>query len=137
MDKLQKQLNLLWASKVIAYHFDMLLNKILFILETVDNGEINMYELSINSVSLFYFINNVSDSRKNIFVPDDDDYLEFTSINILEDVKVLAESQQNSWINQYNGEVNVCIEIWNKLLVIEASSLELNNINYSLDSKNN
>lgn len=133
MDTLQKQLSLLWASKVIEYHFDMLSNKILFILETMDNGEINKYELSFNSVSLFYFINNVSDSRKNIFVPDDDYYLEFTSINILEDVKVLAESQQNSWINQYNGEVNVSIEIWNKLLVIEASSLELNNINYSLD----
>ena len=137
MDKLQKQLNLLWASKVIEYHFDMLSNKILFILETMDNGVLNKYKLSFNSVSMFYFINNVTDSRKNVFVSDDDDYLEFTSINILEDVKVLAESQQNSWINQYNGEANVSIEIWNKLLVIEASSLELNNISYSLDSKDN
>lgn len=81
---------------------------------------------------MVYFVNNVGDTRFNIFEPDEDDYLEFTSISILEDVKFDIESERDEWLKQYQGKANVCIEIWSKVLLIEADSIELNNENCSL-----
>lgn len=78
---------------------------------------------------MIYFVNNAGDTRFNIFKPDEDDYLEFTSISILEDVKFDIESERNEWIKQYQGKANVCIEIWSKILLIEADSIEFNNEN--------
>ena len=81
---------------------------------------------------MVYFVNNVGDTRFNIFEPDEDDYLEFTSISILEDVKFDIESERDEWLKQYQGKANVCIEIWSKVLLIEADSIGLNNENCSL-----
>ena len=88
--------------------------------------------MKFKKVSMVYFVNNVGDTRFNIFEPDEDDYLEFTSISILEDVKFDIESERDEWLKQYQGKANVCIEIWSKVLLIEADSIELNNENCSL-----
>ena len=85
MENLIEKLNLLWASKILNYDYDMLLNNITFLLETLDNGQIHRYELKFKKVS-----------------------------------------------KQYQGKANVCIEIWSKVLLIEADSIELNNENCSL-----
>lgn len=132
MENLKKKLNLLWASKILNYDFDMLSNNITFLLETLDDGEIHRYELEFKKVSMLYFVNNVGDTRFNISEPDKDDYLEFTSINIMEDVQFYIESERHEWIKQYKGKANVCIEIWSKVVLIEADSIKLNNGNYSL-----
>ena len=132
MENLIEKLNLLWASKILNYDYDMLLNNITFLLETLDNGQIHRNELKFKKVSMVYFVNNVGDTRFNIFEPDEDDYLEFTSISILEDVKFDIESERDEWLKQYQGKANVCIEIWSKVLLIEADSIELNNENCSL-----
>lgn len=47
MESLNKKLNLLWASKILNYDFDMLSNNITFLLETLDDGEIHRYELEL------------------------------------------------------------------------------------------
>ena len=44
MENLIEKLNLLWASKILNYDYDMLLNNITFLLETLDNGQIHRYE---------------------------------------------------------------------------------------------
>lgn len=129
MESLKKKLNLLWASKIMNYDFNMLSNNITFLLETLDDGQIHRYELKFKKVSIVYFVNNVGDTRFNIFEPDKDDYLELTSISILEDVKFDIESERHEWIKLYQGKANVCIEIWGKVLLIEADSIELNNEN--------
>ena len=50
----------------------------------------------------------------------------------MEDVKFDIESERDEWLKQYQGKANVCIEIWSKVLLIEADSIELNNENCSL-----
>ena len=133
MEELKKNLDILWASRVLEYHFDMLTNKVSFHLETIDNGNIYKYEINFNRVSLFYFINDNTESRKNMYAPDEDDYLEFTSINILQDAEVILDSCRDNWIEQYKGKANICIEIWSKLILIEADSIELNSTVYLLN----
>lgn len=132
MESLNKKLNLLWASKILNYDFDMLSNNITFLLETLDDGEIHRYELELKKVSMLYFVNNAGDTRFDIFEPDEDDYLEFTSISILENVALNIESEKHEWMKQYNGEANVCIEIWSKVVLIEVNSIVLNNESYLL-----
>lgn len=110
----------------------MLSNNITFLLETSDDGQIHRHELKFKKVSMVYFVNNVGDTRFNIFEPDEDDYLEFTSISILEDVKFNIESERDEWLKQYQGKANVCIEIWSKVYLIEVDSIEWNNENYLL-----
>jgi len=130
---LQEQLNFLWASKVLDYDFDMLSNKISFRLQTIDNKEENEYILVFNKVSIWYFINNISLSRKDIFEVEKGEYLEFTSIGFLKNAKIRLESFEKDWIKEYNGNGNICIEIWSKLLIIEASSVTLNEVEYPLE----
>lgn len=132
MESLNKKLNLLWASKILNYDFDMLSNNITFLLETLDDGEIHRYELELKKVSMLYFVNNAGDTRFDIFEPDEDDYLEFTSISILENVALNIESEKHEWMKQYNGKANVCIEIWSKVVLIEVNSIVLNNESYLL-----
>lgn len=133
MENLKEKLILLWASKILKYNFDMLSNKITFLLETLDDDEIQRYGLVLKNVSMLYFVNNAGDTRFNIFEPDKDDYLEFTSINILNDVELHIESEEDRWLKQYGGKANVCIEIWSKIILIEADSIELNYENYDLE----
>ena len=44
MENLIEKLNLLWASKILNYDYDMLLNNITFLLETLDNYLLSQYE---------------------------------------------------------------------------------------------
>lgn len=50
MENLKKKLNLLWASKILNYDFDMLSNNITFLLETLDDGQIHRYELKFKKL---------------------------------------------------------------------------------------
>ena len=67
MENLIEKLNLLWASKILNYDYDMLLNNITFLLETLDNGQIHRYELKFKKFSMVYFFNNLGDTILNIF----------------------------------------------------------------------
>jgi len=129
---LEEKLNMLWASVILDYRFDMLRNEITFELETIDGERKNRHTLEFKKVSMWYFINNFSDYRKRINPPEEGSYLEITSIEVFEDFDIIIGNSQQDWLKKYNSQVNVSIEIWNQFLFIEAAVIKLDGIEYPL-----
>ena len=130
---LKSELDLLWTSEIAEYKFDIMRNEIVFKLRTMNNGLFGTHVLVLKGVSTCFFVNNNTDYRKEMYEITEEDYLEFTSINILNNIKILPTSKEKEeWIEQFSGEANISIEIWSKLLLIEVEKVEINGKEYLL-----
>ena len=77
---IQQRMNELFESKIVSYSMNILENKLSLELELLENEVITNYSIEFINVSTFYFINNITDERKEIYPPEKDDYLELTSM---------------------------------------------------------
>jgi hypothetical protein len=126
MNIIQNKLNEIFETKITFYKFDLLNNKITMDLEKIENGIITNHKLELEKISTAYFINNTSNKRKNIFEPEEDDYLELTSLNILEkSVLFRIESDIEQWLNNYCGMGNLILEIWSNIIILEVQIIRL------------
>ncbi|WP_422851512.1 YxiG family protein [Enterococcus plantarum] len=62
-------MNELFESKIVSYSMDILENKLSLELELLENEVITNYSIEFMNVSTFYFINNTTDERKEIYPP--------------------------------------------------------------------
>lgn len=126
MNIIQNKLNEIFETKITFYKFDLLNNKITMNLEKIENGIRSNHKLELEKISTAYFINNTSNKRKNIFEPEEDDYLELTSLNILEkSVLFRIESDIEQWLNKYCGMGNLILEIWSNIIILEVQIIRL------------
>ena len=130
---IQRRMNELFESKIVSYSMDILENKLSLELELLENEVITNYSVEFINVSTFYFINNTTDERKEIYPPEKDDYLELTSINLSNDIiNISLNCEEEVWLKQYNGCGKVILEIWSKLVVLEADKFKVNDDVYVL-----
>lgn len=119
-------------SEVISYHLDLLKNEFVF---EVNNYLSGVQKAVFKNVSTFYFIHDDSQNRKNIIVPDGSKNLETSDIGILKaPVTIDLKSSNIRWVSDYTGGGNIFIEIWEQLIILEASSVIINGISYELDN---
>ncbi|MBL1229839.1 hypothetical protein IW492_11410 [Enterococcus sp. BWB1-3] len=129
----QQRMNELFESKIVAYSMDILENKLVLVLELLENEVITNYRVEFLNVSTFYFINNTTNERNAIYPPEKEDYLELTSINLSNNIiNVSLDCKDEAWLKQYNGCGKVILEIWSKLVVLEAGCVKINNDIYNL-----
>jgi beta-xylosidase len=130
---IQQKMNELFESKIVSYSMDILENKLSLELELLENEVITNYSVEFINVSTFYFINNTTDERKEIYPPEKDDYLELTSINLSNDkINISLDCEEETWLKQYDGCGKVILEIWSKLVVLEADKFKINDDVYAL-----
>lgn len=130
---IQQKMNELFESKIVSYSMDILENKLGLELELLENGVETKYSVQFINVSTFYFINNTTDERKEIYPPDEDDYLELTSINLSDDlIDISLACKEEAWLKQYDGCGKIILEIWSKLVVLEAEYIKINEDVYPL-----
>ncbi|MDT2659143.1 hypothetical protein P7E02_04650 [Enterococcus hulanensis] len=130
---IQQRMNELFESKIVSYSMDILENKLSLELELLENEVTTNYSVDFINVSTFYFINNTTEERKEIYPLEEDDYLELTSINLSNNtINISLDCKEESWLKQYNGCGKVMLEIWSKLVVLEAEKLKINNDIYVL-----
>jgi beta-xylosidase len=130
---IQQKMNELFESKIVSYSMDILENKLSLELELLENEVITNYSVEFMNVSTFYFINNTTDERKEIYPPEKDDYLELTSINLSNNIiNISLDCEEEVWLKQYNGCGKVILEIWSKLVVLEANKFKVNDDVYDL-----
>ena len=130
---IQQRMNELFESKIVSYSMDILENKLSLELELLENEVTTNYSVDFINVSTFYFINNTTEERKEIYPLEEDDYLELTSINLSNNtINISLDCKEESWLKQYNGCGKVMLEIWSKLVVLEAENLKINNDIYVL-----
>lgn len=130
---IQQRMNELFESKIVSYSMNILENKLSLELELLENEVITNYSIEFINVSTFYFINNITDERKEIYPPEKDDYLELTSINLSNDrINISLGCKEEVWLKQYDGCGKVILEIWSKLVVLEADKFKVNDDVYVL-----
>lgn len=130
---IQQRMNELFESKIVSYSMDILENKLSLELELLENEVITNYSVEFLNISTFYFINNTTDERKEIYPPEKDDYLELTSINLSNNtINISLVCEEEVWLKQYNGCGKVILEIWSKLVVLEADKFKVNDDVYVL-----
>ncbi|MBF2458067.1 YxiG family protein [Listeria seeligeri] len=130
---IQQRMNELFESKIVSYSMDILENKLSLELELLENEVITNYSVEFLNISTFYFIKNTTDERKEIYPPEKDDYLELTSINLSNNtINISLVCEEEVWLKQYNGCGKVILEIWSKLVVLEADKFKVNDDVYVL-----
>lgn len=134
MQEIQKVLDELSESIIKSYRFDILNNTIYLSLLVIENSKEKTYDITIFNVSMHYFVNNTWDKRKNISRINNDEYLECTSISLLsEEIQVLLKCcGEDKWLCQYNASGNLVLEIWNRILIVEAQSIKINEKEFKL-----
>ena len=131
---LKEQLDKLWATTINSYEFDILSNSITFEIESLWSGKVEHYTVRFLKVNTWYFVKGCAEFRKEINDPEPWECLEISTIDIVDNVKMVIDDELNI-LERYNSEVNVCIEIWSSLLLIEAEAIEVDGVTYPLPCK--
>lgn len=129
----QKTLNNLWASTVEDYDFDILNHTIRFMTKVIHSGVVSEYDVEFSKVASYYFIGGLDDERHNCLEPDEGDYVDLTSVHFshdgIGDIKIIPHRE---WRNNYPSTPNFAIEMWNKMLFIEAAEVKVNDVHLNV-----
>lgn len=130
----EENMNMMLAeSTIMDYEFDLYRNEVRFNLILLDDYKRTVFYVVFNGVTAFNYVLrdgdidpcyiNIEDKRQY--------YLEFTSIIFLDDAKIKFESDSNNWLSQYIPKYNIAIEIYDRILLLSASSITIDGKNYT------
>ncbi|AXK17360.1 hypothetical protein COF61_31345 [Bacillus toyonensis] len=126
---IQSILDDLWGATILETHIDLLNDSIKFTLQVIDNGVIKDYKLVLIEVSSFYYVKDDEKRRFAFYDREKVDYLELTTIYYedpnLSEVKLSLQNEKE-WSSKYSTGVNIIIEIWDSILLVEAKQFSLN-----------
>lgn len=126
---IQYILDNLWGATILETHIDLLNDSIKFTLQVIDNGVIKDYKLVLIEVSSFYYVKDDEKRRFAFYDREKVDYLELTTIYYedpnLSEVKLSLQNEKE-WSSKYSTGVNIIIEIWDSILLVEAKQFSLN-----------
>ena len=135
MENLTERLNDLWESIVKDIDINISNNSISLTLEVIENGNSSNHKIIFKKVSSHFYLNNIGENRLNTNQLDEDEYLELTSINYVRngvgEIKVSSASEP--WANQCYASANFVLEIWSKLLFVEARIIVVDESEYSVE----
>ena len=134
MNALTERLNNFWESVIKKINIDMLDNSISIGLEVIENGNFSRHTITFREVSSYFYLNNIGESRLNIHQVEESDYLELTSINYLKDGigQIKVDSTTEKWVNQCSASANFVLEIWSKVLFVEAQKIMVDEEEYNI-----
>jgi len=126
---IQSILDDLWGATILDTHMDLLNDSIKFTLQVIDNGVIKDFKLVFIEVSSFYYVKDDEKRRFAFYDREKVDYLELTTIYYedpnLSEVKLNLQNEKE-WSSKYSTGVNIIIEIWDSILLVEAKQFSLN-----------
>lgn len=125
---LQQELNQLWAATILNYEIDILKNFISMDLCVLENSQKTFYKLTISNIATRYFFNDDLDYRYNFA---DWEYLELTSIAILPK-SIPISCGRKIFSDQNSSTVNMCLEVSNQVIYIEAGTICINDRLYEI-----
>lgn len=128
MKHLKENLDDLWANVIDTMDIDVFNHRIVFDTRAIDNGIVTNYKLTFEKVSSFYFTEDAGENRFNLLEPDEESYLELTSIDYHpKGIGLISiKSKTEDWVKQYISNANFSIEIWNAILFVEAKRVIIN-----------
>ena len=137
MKEVNKVLGSLMGSIIKSLDFNLEKCQIVFSLDAHMTEDIIQHSVVFDKVSVFYFINGDTHSRKDCKIIGEGDYvngyLEFTYAETIDEVNIVPKSEHSAaqFMNSL-GKANIFVEIWSTLLLIEAEVVVIDGIEYRL-----
>ncbi|MCI8540516.1 MAG: hypothetical protein HFE68_07025 [Erysipelotrichaceae bacterium] len=134
-EKINKIAGCLWGGKFENIDFNMRKNEInLNICMHYATGK-EFHCLSFIGVSTFYYVNDSKKYRTQISDMEPEYDFDFTSLNYVENIKIDVSHHTYDWMERYSAEVNVYIEVWEKVLFIECTGMKLDGKIYNFSEE--
>ncbi|MED3089557.1 YxiG family protein [Bacillus toyonensis] len=126
---IQLRLDELWGAKILDTQLDILNDNMKFKLQVIDDGAIKEFKLEFIDVSSFYYVKDDENLRFEFYNREKVDFLELTTIyyqdSNLSKVK-LDLPDEEEWSSKYSTGINIVMEIWDSILLVEARQFSLN-----------
>ncbi len=106
--------------------------KLGFSLEWIDGFIKKAHIIEFRNVSAYFFVNNIEEQRKKFIIYENGDYLELSSINLIEGDTEIRTKSEEKWIEQFNAKANIAIEMWNRFLFLETDIIEIDSKVYEI-----
>lgn len=127
--EVQSILDDLWGAKILDTQLDILNDNMKFKLQVIDDGAIKEFKLEFIDVSSFYYVKDDENLRFEFYNREKVDFLELTTIyyqdSNLSKVK-LDLPDEEEWSSKYSTGINIVMEIWDSILLVEARQFSLN-----------
>ncbi|HEU4963418.1 MAG TPA: hypothetical protein VFV52_06085 [Bacilli bacterium] len=127
MGDLEKLIPLLWGCEITSYHFDFETHAIRMEVKRVYDKEITLFHIELEDVCSFSWINGMGDDRKKLYRWE---YLDLVSFDTVIDTKIHILG--DTFLSQYFQAPNICLEIGDSVLLVEANYLVVNNERFRL-----
>ncbi|WP_242296787.1 MULTISPECIES: hypothetical protein [unclassified Bacillus cereus group] len=126
---IQQILDELWGATILDTQLDILKDNMKFILQIIDDGAIKEIKLEFIDVSAFYYVKDDENLRFEFYNREKVEFLELTTIyyqdSNMSKVK-LDLLDEEEWGSKYSTGINIVMEIWDSILLIEAREMSLN-----------
>lgn len=126
---IQQILDELWGATILDTQLDILNDSMKFILQIIDDGAIKEIKLEFIDVSAFYYVKDDENLRFEFYNREKVEFLELTTIyyqdSNLSKVK-LDLLDEEEWGSKYSTGINIVMEIWDSVLLVEARGISLN-----------
>jgi hypothetical protein len=134
MEDLMNEIDRIIEARIDSYKLDLLKNTFDFSLSIYSLEGWIKCEVSFVNVTTALFVNDIQKRRKVVYEYEEGDCLEFTDIHILRGKNFInIDSEiEGYWIKQFSCEGNVAIEIWELLLILEATGIIIDGVHYDL-----
>lgn len=127
MANLEELTSLLWGCEITSYKFNFEDHSISLEIKRVFDNETTVFDVKLNEVCSFSWVNGMGDDRRKLY---DWEYLDLVSFDTINDTKI--HIMGDSFLNQYIQAPNICLEIGNSVLLVEAKNLSINNERFEL-----
>ncbi|SFS45737.1 YxiG family protein [Marininema halotolerans] len=134
--RLENLLIELWAGIIVEYSMDLMKNKVVFLVDTLDNGILTKYEAVFEEIFCLCYIREPNLSGE--YVPfEEGDICEMVSIHF--SPEGLGKEEPSEWdmsyVNQYNQFANFAIELLDSsMLYIGSKYITINGERFETDS---
>ncbi len=120
---LEDAFNKIWESTITGIDTDLLRHSITFKLKLLPEYNERLIELVFEGVSAYHFFNNTIKRRKQFHEYEIGNFLELTTIDLIESECSIQLNGDEEWYEHFGGSANVYIEICTRLLLIEATKV--------------
>ena len=120
--------SLFWGAQIEVLKFDIKHQTIYLKIKRNFNGDDEWFDVMFEKVVSFSWVNSVGEFRNQ---HSDWEYMDLTSFDSVIDssIKYIGDK----FISKYESYPNICIEIWDSILLIEAMIINVNDQKYSLN----
>ncbi|WNC14271.1 hypothetical protein [Brevibacillus brevis] len=127
MSKFEDMIGMLWGCRVYDYNVDMLQHRIYLDVVRNYDGTEEKFEVVFKNVLSFVWINDCGETRK---ILSEWEFLDLVSFDTVSDTAIRIIGDE--FASQYCATPNICIEIWNSILLIEAEKVSIGNQEFVL-----